>query len=110
MKKLILALLLVMPLSGCCSLFCVPKEASITAKENAEISDAFKVFMDAERTTRKQEQDFIRAGRRAWHAQNFALNDAPLPADVETWHAKRKLGGAAPAPAPPPEPTRLLPR
>jgi len=108
MMNRLFALILLISLSGCCSFFCVPKEASITAKENAEISDAFKTFMDADRTTREQEKNFIRACRRAWHAQNFALNDVPLPPDVEAWHAKRKLGGAAPAP--PPEPRTLLPR
>ena len=27
-------------------------------------------------------QNFIKENRRAWHSQNFALNDVPLPADI----------------------------
>jgi hypothetical protein len=114
MKKC-LPLLLILLMSGCCS-WCIPEKASITAKENAEISDSFLQFMNAGATTRKQEQNFIRTNRRAWHAQNFAINSVPLPLDVEAWHAKRKLGMTG-APSTPPAPStprnnnrRIIPR
>lgn len=81
-----------MPLSGCALLTGVPEEARSTAKENAELSDSFVTFMDAGQTTREQEQRFIRACRRAWHAQNYALNDVPLPHDVDVWQKQQKLG------------------
>jgi len=77
--------------TGCCS-FCLPPEAKSTASENSKLCDAFILFMDAGQTTREQEQKFIRANRRAWHAQNYALNDEPLPKDVEIWESRRKLG------------------
>lgn len=83
MKNLILILWLSFSCSGCALLCGVPPEAKTTASENAQLSDGFVTIMDAGGTTRVQEQKFIRANRRAWHAQNFALNDTPLPHDME---------------------------
>lgn len=66
--------------SGCSS---VPPEALSQANENSLISDAFTLLMEQGKTTREQEQNFIKSNRRAWHAQNFALNEVPLPPDME---------------------------
>tara|TARA_Y100001935_G_C16971202_1_gene344176 strand:+ start:84 stop:368 length:285 start_codon:yes stop_codon:yes gene_type:complete len=65
--------------SGCSS---IPQEAFQQPADNALITDAFVQQMEAGTTTRDQEQNFIRAQRKAWHAQNFALNDVPLPGDL----------------------------
>ena len=79
MKYLTTLLLTITLLSGCCS---VPKEALDQANSSSVICDSFVGLMDSNHTTREQEQDFIRATRKAWHAQNFALNDIPLPEDL----------------------------
>lgn len=83
MKKAFLSLTLLFSLgfSGCCS---VPQEARDQPKDNVIVSDAFVALMLQDKTTRKQEQAFIMANRKAWHAQNFALNDVPLPEDLQT--------------------------
>lgn len=92
--------------SGCALLCGVPPEAKQTAEENAGISDGFVLMMDAGTTTREQDQKFIHANRRAWHAQNYALNDVLLPRDIEIWFKKYKLGldpaSSAPIPENPP--------
>jgi hypothetical protein len=67
-------------ISGCCS---VPPEALSQASDNALIADGFVMLQEQGDTTRQQEQAFILANRRAWHAQNFAINDTPLPADLQ---------------------------
>lgn len=67
-------------MSGCSS---IPPEAYAQANENAIISDTFVLLMEQGQTTRAEEQAFIKANRRSWHAQNFALNEAPLPPDME---------------------------
>lgn len=63
---------------------CVPQQAFKQAETNALLCDMFVKNMDEGFTSREQEQKFIKANRNAWHAQNFALNDAPLPTDLET--------------------------
>lgn len=82
MKKTLFSLAMLMSLvvSGCT----IPQEAFDQPQENVVISDAFVALMLDEKTTRKQEQAFIMANRKAWHAQNFALNEVPLPEDIET--------------------------
>lgn len=85
------ALCLIIALSGCKALS-IPDQAFQQATDNAVLCDNFTELMNAGVTTREQEQAFIRANRRAWHAQNFALNSEPLPPDVEAWEAKRRLG------------------
>lgn len=67
-------------LSGCCS---VPPKALEQIGNNAVISDAFVALMEKGKTTRDQEQAFIHANRRNWHASNFAINEKPLPEDLE---------------------------
>jgi hypothetical protein len=113
MKTWIFAAILL--LSGCKALT-IPDQAFTQAKDNAVLCDNFVDLMNAGVTTREQEQNFIRANRRAWHAQNFALNSEVLPPDVEAWEARKRLGidnspssdTTAPAPAPAPE-SRLPP-
>jgi len=78
MKKLVLTITLAL-LSGCCG---VPKEALDQASIISTAYDSFVGFMEQGHTTREQEQDFIRANRKAWHTQNLALNDIPLPEDL----------------------------
>lgn len=78
-KNVILAV--VLALSGCQS---IPQEALTNVNDNSIISDAFVVKMQKGQTTRDQEQSFIRANRRSWHSENFALNNAPLPPDMQT--------------------------
>lgn len=87
-KVLYLGLLL---LSGCCS-WCIPPEASSEISKNAARCDAYVTFMSAGQTSREQDQAFIRALRRAIHAQNAAMNNVPLPPDVEAWFARQSLG------------------
>jgi hypothetical protein len=79
MKKLALLLSLIM-LSGCCS---IPPQALEQIGSNAIISDAFIILIEKGDTTRDQEQAFIHANRRNWHALNFAINEAPLPEDIQ---------------------------
>ena len=79
MKYLQIALLSLF-MAGCSG---VPQQALDQAGENALLSDSFIYLVETGVTTREQEQAFIRANRRAWHAQNFSLNDVPLPADIE---------------------------
>lgn len=97
-------------LSGCKALS-IPDEAFAQAKDNAILCDNFVELMNAGVTTREQEQNFIRANRRAWHAQNYAINSEPLPPDVETWEARKRLGLDAPnaPPLSPPTENRLIP-
>ena len=105
-----LALVLIILLSGC-KAPTIPDQAFTQAKDNAQLCDNFNDLMNAGVTTREQEQAFIRANRRAWHAQNFALNNEPLPADVEAWETRKRLGlegGPQPTPAPPTD-SRLIP-
>jgi hypothetical protein len=85
MKKTIISLLAVLMLSGCCS-WCIPDKASEEATKNALLSDAFVTMMEQGKTSRDEEQSFIKSSRRAWHAQNFALNDVPLPPDIAKWY------------------------
>ena len=107
-------LLLVCCFSGC-KAWSIPDQAFAQAKDNSTLCDSYVDLMNAGVTTREQDQNFIRANRRAWHSQNFALNNEPLPPDVEAWEAKKKLGldnTPVPAPAPPSNLTpeqRLLP-
>lgn len=82
MKKL--AILILVMVSGCSS-FWIPEEARTNASNNATKSDIFVLQMKMGRTSREQDQKFIEAMRFAWHGQNFALNDVPLPPDVEAW-------------------------
>lgn len=112
------ALLLILLLSGCRALT-IPDEAFTQAKDNAGLCNNFVDLMNAGVTTREQEQSFIRANRRAWHAQNFALNNELLPPDVEAWEARKRLGldtssGSTTIPAPesrlPPPERRVIPR
>lgn len=81
MRKSILSFMLLLGLasSGCSS---VPEAALHQARDNALVSDAFVGLMLEDKTTREQEQAFILANRKAWHAQNFALNDVALPDDL----------------------------
>jgi tRNA(Leu) C34 or U34 (ribose-2'-O)-methylase TrmL len=76
MKLAVVAFLI---LSGCSG---IPQEAYKQANDNSLISDAFVVKMEKGETTRIQEQAIIRAYRRAWHAQNYALNNVPVPVDM----------------------------
>jgi len=88
----ILAVFLCFGSSGCALLTGIPPEAKQKADENAKLSDAFVTMMDAGSTTREHEQRFIRASRRAWHAMNYAINDEPLPRDIEIWFRRQQLG------------------
>lgn len=65
---------------GCSS---VPPEALTRSASNALISDAFIVLMEKGETTREDEQAFILANRRNWHALNFAVSEIPLPEDMQ---------------------------
>lgn len=87
--RLLLASSLLM--TGCANWY-VPPEAKIEVQKNAARMDAYIVWMNAGRTTREQDQQLIRALRRAWHAQNLTLNDVPLPTDVEAWFANDLIG------------------
>lgn len=82
MRKTLLSITLFFGLaaSGCTS---IPPEAHDQARDNALISDAFVGLMLDDKTTREQEQAFILANRKAWHAQNFAMNDIALPEDLQ---------------------------
>jgi len=107
MKTWVLAIILLF--SGCKALT-IPDEAFTQAKNNAGLCDNFVELMNAGVTTREQEQNFIRANRRAWHAQNFALNNELLPPDVEAWEARKRLGLETSAGTTDPTPeSRLLP-
>ena len=107
-------LLLAISSAGCRALT-IPDQAFTQAKDNAGLCDNFVDLMNAGVTSREQEQNFIRANRRAWHAQNFALNNELLPPDVEAWEARRRLGidnSSSPTAPPPPAlvpENRLLP-
>lgn len=90
--KVVFLLGLAISTQGCALLTGIPPEAYTTAENNAKYADAFVTMMDAGGTSREQEQNFIRANRRAWHAQNYALNDVPLPRDVEIWFKREQLG------------------
>jgi hypothetical protein len=96
-----------------CRALTIPDEAFTQAKDNAGLCDNFVDLMNAGVTTRDQEQNFIRANRRAWHAQNFALNSEVLPPDVEAWEARKRLGldnsPAPQTPGPPVPETRTIP-
>lgn len=83
MKKYITKLIFITIIffCGCVNL---PQEALNNINDNSIICDAFIVKMQKGQTTRDQDQAFIRANRRAWHAQNFAINEAPLPPDMQT--------------------------
>jgi hypothetical protein len=89
MKTKLLSMFAVLLLSGCCT-WCLPQEALDTAKQNAELTDGFVTLIENGQTTRENEQNFIRSNRRAWHAQNNALNDVPLPADVAAWYRENQ--------------------
>lgn len=80
MKKLTV-LLICFFLYGCSS---IPQEAYTQPNDNSIISDAFVVKMEKGETSRLQEQAIVRAFRRAWHAQNYALNNVPIPPDMQT--------------------------
>ena len=82
MKKTVVTVSLCLMLfaSGCSG---VPKEALTQANDNSLISDAFMVLVQKGETTREHEQAMLRANRRSWHAQNFALNNAVLPQDMQ---------------------------
>ena len=75
-----------------CRALTIPDKAFDQANNNAQLCDIFLERMDAGLTTREQEQAFIKSNRRAWHSKNFALNDTPLPPDVEAWEAVKRLG------------------
>lgn len=62
----------------------IPQEAYTQPNDNSIASDAFVVKMEKNETSRIQEQEMIRAFRRAWHAQNYALNNVALPEDMLT--------------------------
>jgi hypothetical protein len=79
MKKFF-GLIAVLLISGCTS---VPPEALSQAADNALISDAYVALMEKGETQPAQDKAFILANRRSWHAQNFALNEAPLPEDLQ---------------------------
>lgn len=80
MKKLTIFLFCFF-LYGCSS---IPQEAYTQPNDNSIISDAFVVKMEKGETNRLQEQALIRAFRRAWHAQNYALNNVQVPPDMQT--------------------------
>ncbi|RJR07546.1 hypothetical protein C4588_06485 [Candidatus Parcubacteria bacterium] len=107
MKK-IFAMIFLLALGGC-KAFTIPDAAFNQAEANAVLCDNFNDLMNAGITTREQEQNFIRANRRAWHAQNFALNNEPLPADVEAWETKKRLGLDPSSGAPPTSESRITP-
>ena len=79
MKKF-LTLSMVLLLCGCPS---IPPAAFSQAADNALISDAYVSLMESGETQPAQDQAFILANRRSWHAQNFAINEAPLPEDLQ---------------------------
>ena len=80
MKRFALLITSVILLGGCTS---VPPQAMEQMRNNAVISDAFVALMEKGDTDRGQEQAFIHANRRNWHALNFAVNEAPLPDDMD---------------------------
>lgn len=90
MKKTLFgaALIISLAFTGCNS---VPNEALGAAADNALITDGFTLLMEEGKTTRKQEQAFVLANRKAWHSQNFALNGAPLPEDLTPGMEDRNL-------------------
>jgi len=73
-------MVLLILITGCHS---IPQEAYSQPNANCIIDDAFIVMMEKGLTTREQEQAMLRANRRAWHAQDYALNNAPLPPDMQ---------------------------
>lgn len=99
MKKLLILTLIF--LSGCANWY-IPPEAKIEAQKNSDRLNAYVIFMTAGRTTREQDQNFIKAMRRAWAAQNLALNGTPLPPDIEAWFNYYDLMGQTQ-----PEPARV---
>jgi len=80
MKKLAMLLTTLVMLNGCCT---VPPQAKEQIGNNAIISDAFIALMENGDTDRNQEQAFIHANRRNWHALNFAVNEVPLTEDMD---------------------------
>jgi len=90
MRKTLLSLVLLLGITsaGCTS---IPQEALDQARDNALISDAFVGLMLDSKTSREQEQAFILANRKAWHTQNFALNDVALPPDLASGERQANL-------------------
>lgn len=78
MKKLAGSLMIAISLTGC-----VSDTVSQVVERNVVRSDRFVQLMEEDRTTRQQEQDFIKANRAGWHTMDYHLNDAKLPADLQ---------------------------
>lgn len=80
MKKFALLLTMLIMLNGCCT---VPPQAFDQIRNNAVISDAYVALMEKGDTSKDQDQAFILANRRNWHALDFAVNESPLPEDMQ---------------------------
>jgi len=63
---------------------CVSAESKVTISNQAARLDREVNFINSKAVTQQQMEDFIRAERRVWWALNFSINDAPLPADMQT--------------------------
>lgn len=78
MKKMFSSLILSLALlSGC-----VASTVKETVERNVERVDKMVLLMEEDKTTRDQEQAFIRALRPAFHSLNYYLNDKDLPSDL----------------------------
>lgn len=61
---------------------CVAQETKDAIVADAARTDAFVTLMSNGNTTRNDEQAFIRAQRKAFHAIDLGVNGNPLPADL----------------------------
>lgn len=79
MKRLIAACVLV----GLTTVGCVSSAAKEKIAFQSARLDRAVALIDSGGITQKEEEDFIRAERRVWHALNYSINGAPLPPDVK---------------------------
>lgn len=80
MRSLLIGLFLAVSAIGCAN-----PQIGGTIQRNAARNDRFCKRMEDGATTREQEQAFIRANRRGWHAVDLYYNDIPLPPDIQAW-------------------------
>ena len=62
---------------------CVSTETKETISKQAARADNMVSKIEANQTTRDQEQAYIKAQRIVWHAMDYDVNDTDLPPDVK---------------------------
>jgi len=61
---------------------CVATNVKETVTRSTARTDKMVQLIEQGKTTREQEQEFIRASRAHWHSLGYYLNDEPLPPDL----------------------------